>query len=401
MNIHEYQAKKLLSSYGINVPRGMVAYTPLEAKRVANIVSVRGPWMLKSQIQSGSRNHGHFLEKDAGKKGGIRKIKSKKEILENAKQMLGSTLVTSQTGAKGKLVSKIYIEHFVKVSKIFYFAVAIDRSLAKLTMLIAHSGDTPITEILKNDAKKILRIHLGLKDAVDSEQIYSILNYLKLDEKCYKGFESFINNITRFFLEKDASMLEINPLGLQNNNSLIALDAKMSFDDNAMYRQADVKILQDDYEEDERSLDAAKYGFGYGQFNEGSVGCIVNGDGLALSVMDLLKSKGYSATCFLNVKGGVDKDKIASGIKVIVTNPRVEGIFINILGGFVRCDLIAEGIVSAASEVGLNVPLVVRFEGTNKDEAIETLRLSGLPITIANSEEDGASRLISAMEEIT
>ncbi len=398
MNIHEYQAKKLLKAYGINIPKGAIAYTPLEAKRVSSSVSSKGPWMLKSQVHSGSRNQGHFIEKRSGKKSGIRKISSKKDIIKNAAQMLGATLVTPQTTKEGKFVSRVYIEKFTKVKKVFYFAMAIDRSQANLVLLIAHSGDQAITEVIKESSTPLLRLKMGLKDSIDSEQVYAILNYLKLNDKCYKSFENFINNIHRFFLEKDASMIEINPLGLQANDTLIALDAKISFDKNALYRQPDIKILQDDYEEDQRSLEAAKHGFTYREFPEGGVGCIVNGDGLALSVMDLLKSKGNATTCFLNVKGGVDKDKVAAGIKVIVTNPRVEGIFINVIGGFVRCDLIAEGIVSAASEVGLNVPLVVRFEGTNKNEAIETLEISKLPITIAQDEEEAANLLLQAME---
>lgn len=398
MNIHEYQAKKLLAEYGINIPKGAIAYTPLEAKRVANNVSLRGPWVLKSQIQSGARNKGYFLDKKAGKKGGIRKIKSRKEIIESAEAMLGSTLVTSQTGPKGKFVSRIYVEAFHKVEEVFYAGLAIDRLSASLVLLIAQIKDKEIIKIATQTPEKILKIQLSLKDKVDSEQIYAVLNFLKLNEKSYKSLETLINGMHQFFLDNDATMVEINPVGVQKNGSLIALDAKISFDDNALYRQADIKVLQDDYEQDDRDLNATKYGFKYHEF-EGSVGCIINGDGLAMSVMDLLQSKDYSTACSLNVKGGVDKDKIAAGIKIIMTNPRVEGIFINILGGFLRCNLIAEGIIAAASEVGLNVPLVVRFEGTNKDEATEILERSKLPIIIANDMEDGIDKLIQAMKE--
>lgn len=398
MNIHEYQAKKLLAEYGINIPKGAIAYTPLEAKRVANNVSLRGPWVLKSQIQSGARNKGYFLDKKAGKKGGIRKIKSRKEIIESAEAMLGSTLVTSQTGPKGKFVSRIYVEAFHKVEEVFYAGLAIDRLSASLVLLIAQIKDKEIIKIATQTPEKILKIKLSLKDKVDSEQIYAVLNFLKLNEKSYKSLETLINGMHQFFLDNDATMVEINPVGVQKNGSLIALDAKISFDDNALYRQAYIKVLQDDYEQDDRDLNATKYGFKYHEF-EGSVGCIINGDGLAMSVMDLLQSKDYSTACSLNVKGGVDKDKIAAGIKIIMTNPRVEGIFINILGGFLRCNLIAEGIIAAASEVGLNVPLVVRFEGTNKDEATEILERSKLPIIIANDMEDGIDKLIQAMKE--
>lgn len=398
MNIHEYQAKKIISQYGINIPKGCIAYTPFEAKKAASQVSFRGPWMLKSQIQSGARNQGYFLEKKAGKKGGIRLVKSRREIIQEAEKMLGSTLVTVQTGPKGKSVGRIYVEAFKKVKKIFYTGLVIDRMIPAITLLIADAKDEEIVNLAISQPEKILRIPLDLQTGASPEQIQQILEFLKLKPKSAKSLETFVNGLHQAFVDYDAAMLEVNPAGVLPNGSIIALDAKLTIDDNALYRHKDISLLLDEYETEERELKASKYGFQYSSF-DGSIGCIVNGDGIALAAMDLIRAKGSDTACFLNVKGGVDKDKIAAGIKIIMTNPRVEGILINILGGFLRCNLIADGIVSAASEVGLNVPLVVRFEGTNKDEAKDILENSKLPIIIADEMEESVDKLLQAMEE--
>ena len=399
MNIHEYQAKKILSQYGINIPKGRIAYTPLEAKRAASEVSFRGPWMLKAQIQSGARKKGYFLDKKAGRKGGIRLVKSRRDIVREAEKMLGSTLVTVQTGPKGKLVSRVYVEAYNKVDKIFYASLVIDRMAPAITLLVADTKDEDIAGIAVNKPEKILRVPLDLITGASPEQIQNIMEFLKLGPKVAKNLETFINGMHQAFVDYDATMIEVNPVGVTRHGSILALDAKMSFDNNALYRHKDVSVLQDDYEEEDRELKASKYGFQYSEF-DGSIGCIVNGDGIALAAMDLIRAKGdFGTACFLNVKGGVDKDKIAAGIKIIMTNPKVEGILINILGGFLRCNLIADGIVAAASQVGLNVPLVVRFEGTNKDEAKDILEHSKLPIIIADDMEDSVNKLIAAMED--
>lgn len=399
MNIHEYQAKKILSQYGISMPKGMIAYTPIEAKKAASAVSFRGPWMLKAQIQSGARNKGYFLEKKAGKRGGIRLVKSKRDIITEAEKMLGSTLVTMQTGPKGKLVSRIYVEAFNKVQKNFYASMVIDRMLPAITLLVADTKNEDIASIAVSNPEKILRVPLDLITGASPEQIQQVMEFLNLESKLARNLETFINGMHQAFVDYDATMIEVNPAGVTKNGMILALDAKMSFDSNALYRHKDIAILQDEYEEEDRELKAGKYGFQYSEF-DGSIGCIVNGDGIALAAMDLIRNKGdHGTACFLNVKGGVDKDKIAAGIKIIMTNPKVEGILINILGGFLRCNLIADGIVAAASEVGLNVPLVVRFEGTNKDEAKDILEHSKLPIIIAEDMEDSVNKLITAMEE--
>lgn len=397
MNIHEYQAKRLISQYGINIPKGKIAYTPLEAKNAARTVAYRGPWMLKAQIQSGARNNGKFLEKSAGRRGGIRLVKHRREIIGEAAKMLGATLVTPQTGPKGKLVSRIYVEAFTKVKKIFYTGLVIDRMNAAVTLLVADIKDKEISELAVNEPEKILRLQLDLLTGASPEQIHEVLEFLGLQPRSMRSLETFINGLHQAFIDYDATMLEVNPTGVDAKGNVIALDAKLSLDDNALFRHKDLLQLQDEYETEERELKANKNGFQYSSF-DGSIGCIVNGDGIALAAMDLIREKGEGTACFLNVKGGVDKDKIAAGIKIIMTNPRVEGILINVLGGFLRCNLLAEGIVAAASEVGLNVPLVVRFEGTNKDEAKEILEHSKLPLIIADSMEDSVDKLLAAME---
>ncbi len=398
MNIHEYQAKQILSRYGVRIPLGKIAYTPGEAKRVAENISHKGPWMLKAQIQSGARESGHFIEKRAGVKGGIRCLKGHRDVLEEAAKMLGATLVTDQTGAKGKLVSKIYVEEFCLTVQKFYASLVIDRMLSCITLLVANTFGN-ITALAQKEPEKILRLNLGLNEKISAQQAMQISAFLHLKEKSLKPLKELFDAMLKAFTSLDAVMIEINPVGVCTDGSLTALDAKIAFDDNALFRHPEILPLKDDYEEDDRSLQAQKFGFQYLDFDEGSIGCIVNGDGLALSVRDLLYNADEKMSCFLNVKGGVDKDKISAGIKIIMTNPRVEGILINILGGFLRCNLVADGIVSAASEVGLNVPLVVRFEGTNKEEAKEILKNSGLPVITAENMEDSVEKLLTAMKE--
>ena len=398
MNIHEYQAKHILSSYGVKIPAGKVAYTSLEAKKAAVEVSQRGPWVLKAQIQSGGRNLGHFIEKSAGRGTGIRQIKSRREIAKSAEEMLGSTLVTPQTGKKGKVVTRIYVEAFYKVNRIFYTGLAIDRTNSCLTMLLAKLGDKKITEIVAQDPNNILRLHIEPDKKLSAKQIADAAAFLDFPKRHVTKLKKYLQSLHKVFVETDALMLEVNPAGIDRHGDVVAIDAKLAIDDKAMYRQPQMKPLFDASEVEERELRAAKNGFQYESFN-GNIGCIVNGDGIALAAMDLIRANGGDTACFLNVKGGVDRDKIASGIKLIMTNPRVEGILINVLGGFLRCNLVADGIIAAASEVGLNVPLVVRFEGTNKDEAKQILQNSHLPVIIAEDMEDSVEKLLSAIEE--
>lgn len=398
MNIHEYQAKQIISKYGVKIPKGKVAYTPLEAKKVSKEVSARGPWVLKAQIQSGARPLGRFIEKSAGKGSGVRLINTRRELFKQAGEMLGATLVTPQTGPKGKLVTRVYVESYHKVEHKFYVGFSIDRVNATVMLLLANIGEKSIVSIINVEPDKIIRIPLDINKGASMKQIRQASEFLQLPEKIHKNFKRYIQSLFKAFMETDALMLEVNPTGVNKRGNFIALDAKMTIDDRAMYRQPQIPPLFDATEISERVLHAAKDGFQYMAF-KGSIGCIVNGDGLALAVMDLIRSKGEDTACYLNVKGGVDRDKIASGIKLIMTNPRVEGILINVLGGFLRCNLVADGIIAAASEVGLNVPLVVRFEGTNKDEARQILENSHLPVIIASDMEDSVDKLLQAMEE--
>jgi len=398
MNIHEYQAKKVLEQYGINVPKGGIAYTSAEAKRVAQQISSRGPWMLKAQVQSGARASGHFITHDAGNKGGIRLVTQISNVSYETAQMLNNTLVTEQTGEKGKLVNKVYVEAYKEAKRLFYAGMIIDSSVPAITLLISDVINEDIVKLAHFNTESLLRINLKYDSGISDEQIYKVLDFLSLDKDYLSSFHDFLGKLLFTFINLDAQMIEINPVGVMSDKKLVALDAKITFDDNALFRHPDIVKMKDDSEEDERVLRAQRCGFQYQEFG-GTVGCIVNGGSLALEAMDIAKSKGEELACSLNVKGGVDKDKIAAGIKIIMTNPRVEGVFINILGGFLRCNLIADGILTATEDVGLSVPIVVRFEGTNKDEAKAILEQSGLPIIFADSPNEAIDKLLEQMEE--
>ena len=398
MNIHEYQAKKVLSQYGIKVPKGGVAYTPMEAKRVAQSISSRGPWMLKAQIQSGARASGHFLEHDAGGKGGIRQITQIANIPYETAQMLNNTLVTDQTGTEGKPVTRVYVEKFEEARRFFYAGMIIDSAVPAITLLISEVVNEDIVDVASRQNNKILRVPLSLTDGIKNEQLLDVLNFLSLDKTYLRGFQDFFGKLLFTFINLDARMIEINPVGTLPDKSLIALDAKINFDDNALFRHPDIARMRDVYEYDQRMRQAMSYGFQYVEF-DGNIGCITNGEGLALEAMDLLKENGLSTACLLNVKGSVDRDKIAEGIKIIMTNPRVEGILINILGGFLRCNLLAEGILIASQDVGLNMPLIVRFEGTNREEAKNILTQSKLPIVFADNINEAVQKLCAQMKD--
>ena len=394
MDIHEYQAKQILRANAINVPKGKIAYTALEAKNVAREISSRGPWVLKAQIHSGARNHGHFIERSAGKGGGIRVAKTLSEVYKNADQMLGSTLITSQNKPNGKIVSRIYVESYIKVEHTFYISMAIDRTYPAITILAANTETDDIAAILANSQEKIIRVPLDLKGPTKkhSNQIASFLN---LSPKSYESFHHFVRGLFKSFMSSEALMVEINPAGICKNGDIVALDAKITIDNRAIYRHKDIAAFLDEGDIPPRLLKAIHNGFEYHEY-KGNIGCIVNGSGLALAMVGMLKD---AAACTLNIKGGIDRDKVAAGIKIIATNPRVEGIVINILGGFVRCDMIADGIIDTATEVGMNMPLVVRFEGTNRDEACNILEQSNLPLIMAESMDDAIAKILKAVEE--
>lgn len=400
MNIHEYQAKNIFKNYGIRVPNGLIAYTPNEAKECALKVSNEGPWVVKAQIQASSRVIGKFSDKRAGKKGGIRLSKTIDDVYENADEMLENLLITNHTGAKGRLVSRVYIEEFVKTIKKFYFGLVVDWVSASVMLLLA-----PVNEYNQNDIVKlaienpdtILKINLGLQKEIKADQLSIISQFLEIELKKHE-LKTFLNKILKVFYSYDATMLEINPIGINKAGEIWPLDAKLVFDVNALYRHPDILKLTDEAEIDERELKAYKYGFQYKELESG-IGIIVNGDGLALNTINEAKRFGMDTACFLNLKGGVDRDKIAQSIKLIMTNPKVDGIFINILGGFLRCNLIADGILAVANDLGLNIPLVARFEGTNKQEATDILQKSGLSLLLAEDTESGLHVLKDAIKE--
>ncbi|MBR6355763.1 MAG: succinate--CoA ligase subunit beta [Alphaproteobacteria bacterium] len=397
MNIHEYQAKRILAQYGIIVPKGGIAYTPSEAKRIAQSLSSRGPWMLKAQIQSGARATGHFIDHEAGSKGGIRQVTQISNIPYETAQMLNNRLVTEQTGEKGRLVTKVYVEKYEDAKHLFYAGMIIDSSIPAITLLISDAANKDIVQLAQKEKDKILRIDLAYNVGISDEQILQILDFLSLDKVYLRSFHDFFGKLLFTFINLDAKMIEINPVGILPDKKLIALDAKINFDDNALFRHPDIVLMHEDFEEDTRHRRAKQCGFQYHEFS-GNIGCIVNGEGLALEAMDIIKYKGYETACSLNVKGGVDKDKIAAGIKIIMTNPRIEGVLINIIGGFLRCNLIADGILEACEDVGLTVPLVVRFEGTNKNEAKAILEQSGLSVTFAENATEAVEKLLAQME---
>ena len=400
MNIYEYQAKKIFKKFGINVPNGKVAYTPSEAKNLAKQLSTDGPWVVKAQIQSGARNVGKFIDKRAGKKGGIRLSKTLDEVYANANDMIENRLITVQTGSKGLLVSRVYIEEYIKTIRKFYFSFVINSATASVILLLAHvtpKGDDDIAEMAINSPSKILKLDLEFEKNIDSDKFSQIIDFMQ-----YTGnkshLKSFFNKLLNIFYSYDATRLEINPIGLDKNNVLWALDAKIIFDDNALYRHPDILRLRPMAESEEREAIAAKFGFDYKDLSNG-LGIISNGNGVTLNIINEAKKCGIDIACSLNLKGGVDRDKITASIKLIMTNPRVDGIFINIIGGFTRCNLIADGIITVANDLGLNIPLVVRFEGTNKEEGVNILNASQLPLKIADSTYSGLMLSKEAMAE--
>lgn len=397
MNVHEYQAKKILAENGIKVPPGGVAYTPAEAKKIAQKISSRGPWMLKAQIQAGARAMGHFIEHTAGQKSGIRKVTRIANISYETSLMLNNTLVTDQTGPKGQLVNRVYVESYMPVKRFFYAGMIIDSAIPAITLLISEVINQDILSMFDMRMDKILHINLKYGSTIKDEQILRILDFLSLEKTYLPSFRDFFMTLHQTFIRLDAQMIEINPVGIMKDKSLIALDAKINFDDNALFRHPEITRMHIDYEQDQRTAKAQEYSLDYHEF-DGNIGCIVNGEGSALEAMDIIRSKGADIACTLDIKGSVDKDRIAAGIRIIMTNPRVEGILINVLGGFLRCNLIADGIVSVAQEVGLTVPLIVRFEGTNKAEALSILEQSDLQVLFADDTSQAVDKLIKQME---
>jgi len=396
MNIHEYQAKKLLAKYGVTVLRGGVAYTADEAEQVAK--ELGGPiFVVKSQIHAGGRGKGKFVGKE-NEAGGVRVVKSVEAVRDNADAMLGQVLVTKQTGPAGKQVNRLYIEDGCDIKRELYLSILIDRATSRVTIVASTEGGMEIEEVAHHSPEKILKVAI---DPVEGYQQYhgrQIAFGLGLEGKQVNTAVKFIGALYKAFVDLDGSVIEINPLVVTGAGDLVALDAKVNFDDNALFRHKDIEDLRDETEEDPSELEAARHSLNYIKL-DGKIGCMVNGAGLAMATMDIIKLYGSEPANFLDVGGGATKERVTTAFKLILSDSNVEGILVNIFGGIMRCDIIAEGVVAAAREVSLNVPLVVRLEGTNVEQGKKILSESGLPIIAADNLADAAEKVVKAVKE--
>jgi succinyl-CoA synthetase beta subunit len=396
MNIHEYQAKKLLSKYGVAVLRGGVAYTPSEAEQVAK--ELGGPvWVVKSQIHAGGRGKGKFKGRET-EGGGVRVVKSVDDVRDNANAMLGQVLVTHQTGPSGKEVKRLYIEEGCDIKRELYLGMLIDRATSCVTIMASTEGGMEIEEVAAKHPEKILKVAI---DSVQGYQQYhgrQIAFSLGLEGKQVNVAVKFIGALYKAFMDLDCSIVEINPLVVTGSGDILALDAKVNFDDNALFRHKEIEELRDESEEDPSELEAARHSLNYIKL-DGQIGCMVNGAGLAMATMDIIKLYGSEPANFLDVGGGATKERVTTAFKLILSDPNVEGILVNIFGGIMRCDVIAEGVVAAAREVSLNVPLVVRLEGTNVELGKKIMAQSGLPIIAADNLADAAEKVVKAVKE--
>ena len=386
MNIHEHQAKDLLKKFGAPVPFGVVVYntneilTKIKSLKTDNLV-------VKAQIHAGGR----------GKAGGIKLVKNQDELISTASQMFGRFLVTPQTGPEGKEVKRLYIEEVSEVSKEFYLSCLVDRSTAKIAFISSTEGGTEIEQIAKKNPEKVITTKLDLSDKIEDKDFDKIINIFNLDIQQKQQARKIINSMFNILVKKDASLVEINPLIIAKSNKLICLDAKINFDDNAMFRNQDIHLLRDLNEEDPIEVEASKSDLSYIKL-DGSIGCMVNGAGLAMATMDIIKLYGEEPANFLDVGGGASKEKVKAAFKIILSDKNVKGILINIFGGILRCDVLAKGVVEAAKEIKLKVPLVVRLAGTNFKEGKKILSESSLKILSANDLDDAAKKIVEAVK---
>jgi succinyl-CoA synthetase beta subunit len=397
MNIHEYQAKQLLREYGVAVSRGGVAFTVDEA--AAQAEELGGPvYVVKSQIHAGGRGAGKFQGNPDGA-GGVRVVKSLDEVRESAGEMLGHVLITKQTGPAGKEVNRIYIEDGCDIAREMYLGMLLDRETSRLTMMASTEGGMEIEEVAAATPEKILKVSINPATGMTSEEARELALGLGLEEgKQVDSGIDFMLTMYKAFIELDASIVEINPLVVTGAGDVIALDAKMNFDDNALYRHQNIEDLRDEDEEEPAELEASKHELNYIKL-DGSIGCMVNGAGLAMATMDIIKLKGGDPANFLDVGGGATKERVTTAFKLILSDDNVKGILVNIFGGIMRCDVIAEGVVAAAKEVSLGVPLVVRLEGTNVEQGKQIMADSGLPIISADDLGDAAEKIVKAVKE--
>jgi len=396
MNIHEYQAKQLLSEYGAPVADGRVVLRSDEAKSAAG--ELDGPvWVVKAQIHAGGRGKGTFKEAEAGDKGGVRIAKSVQEAADEAEKMLGRTLVTNQTGAAGKQVNRIYIEDGADIDKEFYLAILVDRATSRVSFVASTEGGMDIEEVAHSTPEKILTFTVDPASGISGFHGRRVAFALGLTGGAVKQCVKLVNTLYGMFMERDMEMLEINPLILTKAGDVQCLDAKMGFDSNALYRQPAVLALRDETEEDPKELAASKFDLNYIAL-DGEIGCMVNGAGLAMSTMDIIKLYGSEPANFLDVGGGATKEKVTEAFKIITSDPQVKGILVNIFGGIMRCDVIAEGVVSAVKEVGLQVPLVVRLEGTNVELGKKIINESDVDVIAADDLGDAAEKIVKAVK---
>ncbi|ALA17498.1 MULTISPECIES: ADP-forming succinate--CoA ligase subunit beta [unclassified Chelatococcus] len=396
MNIHEYQAKAVLKEFGAPVSAGKAVFSVDEAEAAAK--ELGGPlWVVKSQIHAGGRGKGKFKEPEAGEKGGVRLAKSVEEVKTFVGQMLGNTLVTVQTGPAGKQVNRIYIEDGSDIEREFYLSALVDRATSRVAFVVSTEGGMDIEEVAHSTPEKILTFSIDPATGVMPHHGRTVARALGLSGDLAKQAGSLVEKLYAAFVAKDMAMLEINPLIVTKDGQLKCLDAKVSFDSNALYRHPDVVALRDVTEEDEKEIEASKHDLAYIAL-DGTIGCMVNGAGLAMATMDIIKLYGEEPANFLDVGGGASKEKVTAAFKIITADPNVQGILVNIFGGIMKCDVIAEGVIAAVKEVGLKVPLVVRLEGTNVELGKKILNESGLNVISADDLDDAAQKIVKAVK---
>jgi succinyl-CoA synthetase beta subunit len=396
MNIHEYQAKAVLKEFGVPVSKGVPVFKASEAEAAAK--QLGGPvWVVKSQIHAGGRGKGKFKEAAAGDKGGVRLAKSIDEVKTFAEQMLGNTLVTIQTGPTGKQVNRLYIEEGADIDKEFYLSALVDRETSEIAFVVSTEGGMDIETVAHDTPEKIVTFSIDPATGVMPHHGRKVAQTLNLKGDQAKQAEKLIAQLYNAFVAKDMAMLEINPLILSKQGELKCLDAKVSFDSNSLYRHPDVVQLRDETEEDAKEIEASKYDLAYIAL-DGTIGCMVNGAGLAMATLDIIKLYGESPANFLDVGGGASEEKVTAAFKIITADPNVKGILVNIFGGIMKCDVIARGVIAAVKTVGLQVPLVVRLEGTNVEEGKKIINESGLNVLSANDLDDAAQKIVKAVK---
>jgi succinyl-CoA synthetase beta subunit len=397
MNIHEYQAKALLREFGVAVSRGVPVLKAEDAEAAAK--ELGGPvWVVKSQIHAGGRGKGKFKEASAGDKGGVRLAKSVDEVKQFVKEMLGATLVTVQTGPAGKQVNRLYIEEGSDIDKEFYLSALVDRETSRVSFVVSTEGGVNIEEVAHKTPEKIVTFSIDPATGVMGHHGRTVAKALNLTGDLAKQAEKLVGQLYTAFIAKDMAMLEINPLVVTKQGQLRCLDAKVSFDDNALYRHPEVLALRDVTEEDEKEIEASKFDLAYIAL-DGNIGCMVNGAGLAMATLDIIKLYGENPANFLDVGGGASVEKVTAAFKIITSDPNVKGILVNIFGGIMKCDVIAQGVIVAVAMVGLKVPLVVRLEGTNVEEGKKIIRESGLNVLPADDLDDAAQKIVKAVKE--